>query len=91
MTDPDEIQLSKMAKTVLAMPHKRRDESKVGRTRQHPQVMGLDERARLRIEKVGPPSEQMVVFDAETLTDGRVVYHKPYLLGPDGRVALIAS
>jgi hypothetical protein len=30
MTDPDEIKLAKLAKSVLSMPHKKREDSKVG-------------------------------------------------------------
>jgi hypothetical protein len=33
MTDPDEAQLSKIAKQILATPHKLRSESKVGKPR----------------------------------------------------------
>jgi len=31
MTDHDEVQLSKLAKRMLAMPSKKRDESKIGK------------------------------------------------------------
>ena len=33
MADPDEAQLSKLAKRILSMPHKKREESKIGRTK----------------------------------------------------------
>jgi hypothetical protein len=35
MTDPDEAQLSKLAKKMLATPHKKRDESKVGKIKRN--------------------------------------------------------
>jgi hypothetical protein len=33
MTDPDEAQLSKLAKKMLATPHKKREDSKLGKLR----------------------------------------------------------
>jgi hypothetical protein len=33
MTDPDEVQLGKLAKKMLAMPPKKREESKLGKPR----------------------------------------------------------
>jgi hypothetical protein len=33
MTDPDEAELSKLAKKMLSTPHKNRDESKVGKAK----------------------------------------------------------
>jgi hypothetical protein len=33
MADPDEVQLSKLAKKMLAMPPKKREESKLGKPR----------------------------------------------------------
>jgi len=81
---------------MLAMPHKNRDESKVGKTTVDYRSLSAEaERvamsAALRIEKLGLPSEQVVVFDVETLDDGAVLYHNPYFLNPDGSVALIAA
>jgi hypothetical protein len=91
MTDPDEIQLAKLAKSVLAMPHRKREESKVGITRR----AGADDRvamsAKRRIAAFGHPPEQMAVFDFEKQLDGTVICHDPYLLNIDGSAVRIAS
>jgi hypothetical protein len=90
MIDPDEARLSKLAKSVLAMPHKRREESKIGRGKK-----GSDARialsAKRRMDTFGRPSEQMAVFDFEKLSDGTVICHDPYLLNIDGSAVRIAS
>jgi hypothetical protein len=47
--------------------------------------------AERRIEVYGLPREPVAIFDVETLDDGTVVYHMPYLLNPNGSVDIIAS
>jgi hypothetical protein len=79
MTDPDEVQLSKLAKKMLAMPPKKRADSKLGKPRTRP-VCAVDD------------AGAMIVYDVKILPNGDVAIGKPYKWLPDGTVAaLIAS
>jgi hypothetical protein len=84
MIDPDEAKLSKLAKSVLAMPHKNREESKIGKTRRQSDDSRIAASAQRRIRLYGPPSEQMVIYDVGRRVDGSMSLLPPYLLNPDG-------
>jgi hypothetical protein len=97
MVDHDEIQLSKLAKKMLATPHKNRSESMTRNARKSIYSRAKDEAGRAalsaarRIAALGHPSEQTAIFDVETVEGGQVIYHMPYLLNPNGSVELIAA
>jgi hypothetical protein len=96
MTDPDEFHLSKLAKKMLATPHKNRQESMASvRASIYSRASNEADRAAIsaarRIEVFGLPPEQVAIFDVETLEGGAVIYHMPYLLNPNGSVDIIAA
>jgi hypothetical protein len=53
MTDPDEAQLSNLAKKMLATPHKNRDESKVGKSRFAPKSVTFAEMPKINLLRGG--------------------------------------
>jgi hypothetical protein len=85
MADPDEVQLSKLAKKMLAMPHKKREDSKLGKPRTKPTAPNAPQKAMVS-------DGVMIVYDVQMLPNGEAVIGKPYRRFPDGSVAsLIAS
>jgi hypothetical protein len=78
MADPDEVQLGKLAKKILAMPPKNREDSKLGKPRAPKR-------------KDAPHVGAMIVFDVEILPNGDVAIGKPYKRFPNGKVAAIIA
>ena len=47
-------------------------------------------RVRPRVSRPNP-SESMLVYDIETTKDGGHIFHPPYLLLPDGSIAVLTA